>query len=86
MWKTSVENMYVDNGMVATVMHQYIPTDTEPSGYFPPYLRRRVFTDREIAVEWMAKELLAFDPVVYEKEAQDSLMIGAGLSGPVGEA
>ncbi len=82
MWKSTCSLMFLEGGVVAEVLHEYVPSIGQ-GDYYPPYLRRRIFVKRDEAVHWVSFELEQFDPAKYQDDQLEKRLGGMEL---VGEA
>ena len=67
MWKLTTSLMFLEGGVVASVLGEYVPNVGEHSNYLPLVLQR-VFVKKEEAVEWVHGEMKKFD--IFTKEAE----------------
>ena len=68
MWKLTTSLMFLEGGVVASVLGEYVPNVGEHSNYLPLVLQR-VFVKKEEAVEWVHGEMKKFDIFMKEAEA-----------------
>ena len=86
MWKLTTSLMFLEGGVVASVVGEYVPNVGEHSNYLPLVLQR-VFVKKEEAVEWVVDQMKFFD--IYTKDVEGGFngnpSGGDGMSGvPVG--
>ena len=72
MWKLTTSLMFLEGGVVASVLGEYVPNVGDMVSY-PPHVLQRIFVNKAEATEWLYEEMKVFD--IHTKEAEERMKI-----------
>ena len=75
MWKLTTSLMFLEGGVVASVLGEYVPNVGDTMNY-PPHVLQRVFVNKGEAIEWVQDEMKFFD--IYTRDAEGMFRNGQG--------
>ena len=72
MWKLTTSLMFLEGGVVASVLGEYVPNVGDMVSY-PPHVLQRIFVNKAEAIEFFYKETKTIE--IYTKEAEERMKI-----------